>query len=101
MVLNVGKNKSRRKKVIHKKIRSRKKDISIHTLMIMIILVLVVSILSMGMYLYAFYSTHDMVQPVNVPDSVLEGKGAASGMATITIIKDPHAPRNNTKTEEK
>lgn len=70
--------------------KSKADDISAHTLMTMVILVLVVSVLSATLYVYAFYgnSNYTQVQKFLSPP-VTEEKPAASGMATLQIIKPP------------
>lgn len=57
----------------------------------MIILVLVVSVLSATMYVYTFYgnSYYAKVQKSLSPPQVIEEKPAASGLASIEIIKPP------------
>ncbi|MDP3698998.1 MAG: hypothetical protein Q8R47_05415 [Nanoarchaeota archaeon] len=85
---------------IHRSRRAPKprknKDISPQMLMAMITLVLVVSLLSAGMYVYAFYgnSNHTTVQKSFSESPVIEEKPAASGMATIQIIKPPVDSKN-------
>lgn len=88
----MAKRKSRRKG-ISRTVRYRKhsNEVSTRTLMVMVILVLVVSVLSATLYVYAFYgnSNYTKVQKSSLESPVIEEKPAASGRASIQIIKRP------------
>ncbi len=84
----MAKRKSRQKKVSRRTNNKRINDISNHTLMTMVILVLVVSMISVGLYMYTFSGNNSFtkVQKSQSETSVMEDRGAVSGLATMQII---------------
>ncbi len=88
----MAKKKSRQRNSQRVSNRKHSNDISTNSLMVMVVLVLVVSVLSATMYVYAFYGSSNYTKIQKSSSSpVIEEKPAASGMATIDIIKPPES----------